>query len=394
MKKTYLHLVAVSLLFSFAACKKDANNDPQPGTYSGQSLAISQTVNVSSPTIELTPDVVYSTYDLGSALVKPLPTDWEDKIISVFIPKGYQVVFAENRDGTGESVLFAATVSDLKANLPARLRNKVSYLRYTKINNPGKKGTCSTNDAVVQNFAADWYYGWSLNKGSFTNQQFVSMTWGKGSCTDANAKYLVERNDIDHLLSFNEPDNAGQSNIPVVDTAVQRYKIMMKTGLRLGSPVTTQDQASGAGRWLSNFMDMAQTQKARVDYIAVHWYDWGNETNNGTTDSLTAEKVFNRFVAYIQKVHTAYPDLPIWVTEYNANVNRTSQVVHKYFMRLSSEWMNTISYVERYSYFFPAPVPANNPDNSLTAAGLYWKGLPSAKAFVSNIIQDGILVVR
>ena len=135
------------------------------------------------------------------------------------------------------------------------------------------------------------------------------MTWGKGSCTNANAKYLIERNDVDHLLSFNEPDNAGQSNIPIIDTAVQRYLIMMKTGLRLGSPVTTQDQASGAGRWLSNFMDMAQTQKARVDYIAVHWYDWGNETNSGTTDSLTAEKVFNRFVAYIQKVHTAYPDL-------------------------------------------------------------------------------------
>lgn len=105
---------------------------------------------------------------------------------------------------------------------------------------------------------------------------------------------------------------------------------MMKTGLRLGTPVVTQDQAFGAGKWLTNIIAQAQTQKARMDYIAVNWYDWGNQTNKGTTDSLTAEKVFNRFVAYIQNVHAAYPNLPIWVTEYNANINRSSQVVHKF----------------------------------------------------------------
>lgn len=102
--------------------------------------------------------------------------------------------------------------------------------------------------------------------------------------------------------------------------------------------------------------------------------------------------MFNRFVNYINNVRNAYPSLPIWVTEYNANINRTSEAVHKYFMKLSTEWMNNTSFIERYSYFFPNSLPATNPDNSLTAAGLYWKSLPTTKSFAGNIIGDAILI--
>jgi len=67
-------------------------------------------------------------------------------------------------------------------------------------------------------------------------------------------------------------------------------------------------------------------------------------------------------------------------------------VVPRYFMKLSPEWMNNTSYVERYAYFFPNTVPAANPDNSLTAAGQYWKDLPSTRSFAANIIQDAELI--
>lgn len=344
------------------------------------------------PWVVLSADSIYTGYNAISPLFKPIPATFENKIVSLYLPKGYMVVLAENEDGTGESTCLVANSSDVKVNLPARLRNNISYIRYSKINNPDKKGTASVSDTTVLSLTSQWYYGWSLNKPSFSNQQFVPMTWGKSSCTDDNVKYLVERNDIDHLLSFNEPDNTSQSNIPNIDTAIFRYKIMQKSGLRLGSPVVTQDQAFGSGKWLTNFMGKAQQQKLRIQYICVHWYDWGNQTNDGATDSLTAEKVYNRFITYMQNVHVAYPNYPIWVTEYNANINRTSEVVHKYFMKLSSDWMNNTPYVERYSYFFPAPLPANNTDNSLTSMGAYWKSLPSAKSFSGNIIDDASLI--
>jgi len=364
---------------------------PTQGNFSGNYLTISSADNLVSPWIELRADTVYADYNLSSGLVKKIPTGFDDKIVSFYLPKNYMAVFAENADGTGESATFIALDSAIKANLPNRLRNNISYIRYIAINNPEKKGTGSTNAIAVQNFAAQWYYGWSIDKLSFTNQQFVPMTWGKGTCTDPQAKYLIERNDVNHLLSFNEPDNADQSNIPV-DTAINRYKVMMKTGLRLGTPVTTQDQAFGSGKWLSNFMAKAQAQKLRIDYIAVHWYDWGNQTNNAATDSLTAERVFTRFTNYINNVRLAYPNLPIWVTEYNANINRTSETIHKYFRKLSTEWMNAQTYIERYAYFFPNPLPAVNPDNSLTSAASYWKSLPSNPSLTGNITGDAILI--
>jgi hypothetical protein len=362
------------------------------GRQQGKFLTISKKENIGMPKVQLTPDSVYTSYQLDEPLFTALPDGYEDQIVSFRLPKGYMAVFAENGDGTGESVCYVAAESAINANLPARLRNNISYIRYIPINNPDKKGTASTKDETVAAFGTQWFYGWSLNRSSLPDQQFVPMTWSKWACTDNNVQYLVERADVDHLLSFNEPDNTAQSNIPNIDTAVKRYKIMQKTGLRLGSPVTTQDQAFGDGRWLTRFMAKAQQEKARIDFIPVHWYDWGNQFNNKATDSLTAEAIFNRFVNYIQKVHTAYPAQPIWVTEFNANVNRSSVVIHKYFMKLATDWMNSTSYIERYAYFFPKTVPDVNPDFTLTEAGEYWKSLASPKSITGNIVSDDTIL--
>lgn len=370
----------------------DKNQKTNPGKEEGKVLMISKSLDLSMPKVQLSPDSVYTSYTLDEPLFTPLPAGYEDQINSFRLPKGYMAVFAENSDGSGESVCYVATDSAINATLPQRLRNNISFIRYIAINNPDKKGTASTKDATVQAMGTQWFYGWSLNRASFPGQQFVPMTWGKGTCTDANVKYLVERSDVDHLLSFNEPDNKTQSNIPIIDTAVARYAVMQKTGLRLGAPVTTQDQVFGDGRWFTKFMALAVQKKVRIDYLPIHWYDWSNQFNNKATDSLTAEGVFKRFVAYIERVHTAYPALPIWVTEFNANVNRTSPVIHEYFMKLATDWMNATSYIERYSYFFPKPVPEINADNTLTEAGAYWKSLSTTKAFSGNIVSSDTIL--
>ncbi len=357
-----------------------------------QLLTISQATNLGMPKTQLHADTVYTSYTLNNYLIKLIPNTYEDKIISFHLPKGYMVVFAQNSDGTGESACFVAALSDINANLPKRLQNNISYIRYIAINNPDKKGAAATKDAPINALDAQWFYGWSVNRSSFATQQFVPMTWGKTTATDEKATYLIARKDIDHLLSFNEPDNKKQSNIEDFDTAVARYKIMQKTGLRLGSPATTQGQAFGDGKWLTQFMAKAMQEKVRVDYVALHWYDWGNQTNNKETDFATAESVFKRFVNYMEKVHATYPDKPLWLTEFNANVNRTSEVVHEDFMKMATEWMDKQDYIERYAYFFPKPLPEVNADNSLTEVGKYWKSLSSQKSFQANVIGDAILI--
>lgn len=406
MKTTmrYLKITAMLMCIACTACTKNISLDPNlsadtngkdnaaknagNGKEAGRVLTISKAENIAMPKTQLAPDTVYTSYTLDEGLFRPLPDGYEDQIVSFRLPKGNMAVFAENSDGTGESVCYVATDSAINANLPERLRNKISFIRYVAIGNTDKKGTASTSDQTVQTMGTVWFYGWSLNRSSFPGQQFVPMTWGKGACTNDNVKYLVERSDVDHLLSFNEPDNKSQSNIPNFDTAVARYKIMQKTGMRLGAPVTTQDQVTGDGRWFTKFMAKAVQEKIRIDYLPIHWYDWGNQTNNKATDSLTAEGVFKRFVNYVEKIHAAYPGMPIWVTEYNANVNRTSELIHKYFMKLSTEWMNSTPYIERYAYFFPKPVPEVNADFSLTDVGAYWKSLPTTKSFSGNIVSD------
>ncbi len=351
---------------------------------SEQNLVVSKITNIGLPRIQLQPSIIYTSSTLTIIKSKEIPDGFEDAIVSFFLPKGFMVVFAQNNDGTGESACYVAANSNIQANLPKRLINNISFIRYLPINNTLKKGYASIDSNNVKQFSTSWYYGWSLNRPSFGAMQYVPMTWGKGSATLSIVNYLNARKDIDHLLSFNEPDGVKQSNISV-DTAIARYKIMMQTGLRLGSPATTQGQVMGEGRWLSTFMATAKAQQLRVDFIPLHWYDWGNQMNNKATDELTAESIFNRFKNYIEKVHTEYPEQKIWITEFNVNPARPNPAIHKLFMKLSTDWMNDTDYIERYCYFFPKSMPDFDANNEMSEVAKYWNEISSPPSFYKNI---------
>lgn len=94
----------------------------------------------------------------------------------------------------------------------------------------------------------------------------------------------------------------------------------------------------------------------------------------------------------MEKLHATYPDKPIWLTEFNANVNRTSEEVHKQFMELAVDWMNDQDYVKRYAYFFERNHPETNANKSLTAIGLLWKSLKTTKTFAKNITADASII--
>ncbi len=384
MKCKFIIIASVTLFL--ASCKKDSNNsniNTGQTFQAGNMLALSSGKDIAEPRTLLSPDTVYSSIATGP-MFKAIPTGFEDKIASFYLPKGYMAVFAENSDGTGESSYYVASQAPIKINFSTNLANKISFVRYTAIGNPTKKGVAFVDSNVVKQFNASWYYGWSLNRPSFGSMNYIPMTWGKASATSANVNYFLDRKDVNHLLSFNEPDNPGQSNMPV-DTAINRYRIMMQTGLRLGSPAVEQDNSVVAGRWLPTFMEAARAQKLRVDYICLHWYDWGNETNNRPTDSLTAEAVFTRFKTFVERVRAAYPEQKIWLTEYNCNPSRNARpVVIKYFMKLSTDWMNSTAYIERYAYF-QQRADAVDTNGFLNDLAIYWNNISSPIVFPLNI---------
>lgn len=401
MKKlgAYLFILSSIVILTSACSKKSSDATPKPTptptpvepptSPNNTGLTISESLNVSSPSYDLLSGIIYTSSTQTGTDFMPLPATYNDNIKSFNLPKGYMVVFAENQNGTGESICYVAAVSDIRINLPTRLVGKVSFVRFMPIQYVNKKGICDKSFDDVKALNVSWYYNWGMGGTSSNSQTYVPMVFGGWAANASNVATLVARNDIDHLLTFNEPESSTQGNTPVISTAVSAYNKMLQTGLRMVSPAVEQDNSTGSTKWLPQFVSQAEGQNARIDVIALHWYDWGNEKNNQSTDQLTAEAVLNRFKNYVGKLHAAYPNKALWFTEYNCNPAR-SEAVHEIFMKISADYLNSLPYVERYAYFFPAIYPATYgaPDYKLTPLGQTWFDIASPSAYSDNIIPN------
>ena len=313
-----------------------------------------------------------------------IPNSMNNNISSFLLRKGYMATFAVNEDGTGKSKVFIASEKDLVVNSLVDLKiNGISFIRVVPWNWISKKGLCNIHHLdylmLVDNPNSWWYYDWGGNDSSQLNTEYAPMSWGKGGANDQWVNTYVSKKKVTHVMGFNEPDNCnGQSgqwgDLCVPDTAVLYYKNLMKTGLRLVSP-GCREQAWND--WLDTFNILAIQQNTRIDVIAVHWYDWGGNPTN--TPNANPQNIFNRFKNYLSNVYSLY-NLPIWITEFNGNGNR-SDSVNLEFMKLALPYLDTLSYIERYAWF-----PSNSDwtlidsMGNLTMEGLYYaehKSTPS-----------------
>ncbi len=308
-----------------------------------------------------------------------IPNNLNDGIKSIILKKGYMAVLAANVDGTGEGFNYIASVSDLSVNLASVLQNKVSFIRVLPIINVKKKGAGTKDNDVATLLNASWLYDWGGSDESIPNREYVPMAWGKGGAAATYVDNITAKTSITSFLAFNEPDNVGQSNINYGEAATL-YRNLLRTGYRMGSPATTEAQYRV---WLQNFTDLANQDTLRIDFVAVHWYDWGNWTTTPNPNP-DVNALFNRFKNYITLVYNLYKK-PIWITEFNANPNRIS-ATHEAFMALALPWLEADPRVERYAYFFPAAVPATS-GTALTPAGLIYSNHVSTTPYPENIFD-------
>jgi hypothetical protein len=308
-----------------------------------------------------------------------IPSGLDNAIKSIALKKGFMATVADKPDGTGESFCYMAVTSDLNVNLANVLRDKISFIRVLPITNVKKRGAGEVNNNTLALMNASWFYDWGPNDVSATNREFVPMAWDRGSATPANVEVVTNKTGVTHYLSFNEPDGVGQANMGIDESALL-YKNLLGSGMRMGSPACTESQYRV---WLADFKILADRDTSRIDFIAIHWYDWGNwlSTNNANPN---ATDVFNRFKSHITAVYNLFQK-PIWITEFNANINRPS-AVHEAFMALALPWLDSDPRVERYAYFFPTPVPAAT-NNVLTAAGRIYANHVSTDANPVNIFD-------
>lgn len=308
-----------------------------------------------------------------------MPNGLNDGIKSITLKQGYMATLAANEDGRGEGFSYIASVSDLNVNLANVLRDKVSFIRVLPITNIKKKGACEQNNITVGLLNVSWFYDWGIQDVSVTNREFVPMAWGRNMATAASVDAVIAKTGVTTFLGFNEPDGVGQANINI-NEAAELYRGLLRSGYRMGSPACTESQYRV---WLSDFTTLANQDSSRIDFVCVHWYDWGNWLSTLNANPSPTD-IFNRFKSYINNVYTLYQK-PIWVTEFNANKNRPA-AVHEEFMKLALPWMDSDPRIERYSYFFGNDLPATS-GGVLTNGGRIYANHPSSSVHPQNVFD-------
>ncbi len=212
----------------------------------------------------------------------------------------------------------------------------------------GKKGFGKTIRGsnwsfMVSDLKVHWHYSWgsTLSEYEPVNVDFVPMIWGYNGIDQekvAELKTLKDEGKLRYLLGFNEPDKTDQANMTVAQ-AIEKWPLLEEVGVPLGSPAP----ANPTGDWLQEFMQRAENEGLRVDFVCVHWYG-----------GINAQAFLNR----LQEIYDLY-NKPIWITEFAPadwdattpaeNRHSTAEVLN--FMETVLPELEELSYVDRYAWF-------------------------------------------
>ncbi|QRW10451.1 glycoside hydrolase family 128 protein [Ceratobasidium sp. AG-Ba] len=201
--------------------------------------------------------------------------------------------------------------------------------------------------------ALTWTYNWGQSppdylKTANTKLTYIPMQWGRDGI--ANFASLVKAQGAKTILTFNEPDFATQSNITATDAASlwkQYIQPLHSSGIRLGAPAVTN--ALSGRQWLSDFLKACTG--CTIDFVPIHWYGSG----------------VGAFYDYIWAIHGEFPSYPLWVTEF-AETSSDDKVVAN-FMNATINYMDTLDWIERYSWFAFFKNRLTRPTDLLNANG-------------------------
>ncbi|MBA0882953.1 glycosyl hydrolase [Flavobacterium undicola] len=267
---------------------------------------------------------------------------FDNTIKSFKLKKGYMATFASNSNGTGYSRVYVAESQDLMVPvLPPYLNGTISFIRTMRWNEVTKKGLAGGSQAAQDASNISWYYNWNTGGNTTPNIEYVpirqTLYWPDFGPANTKAGYT-------HFLGYNEPDRPDQSNM-TVDQAIGGWPGLMQSGLRLGSPVTSDP----FNPWMASFMTEAEKRNYRVDYVVLHCY-WYKTAAQWASD--------------LQNIYNKYKR-PIWITEWNIGANWTGNsfpdgpvmltdanaTKHKNDLISVLNVLETADYVERYSIY-------------------------------------------
>lgn len=267
---------------------------------------------------------------------------FDNAIKSFKLKKGYMATFATSADGSGYSRVYIAENEDLEVPvLPINLKGTISFIRTMRWHQVTKKGLAGGSTEAINSTNITWYYNWNTGMDTTPNVEYVPIRQTQYWPAFAPA-YTKEG--YTHLLGFNEPDHTDQANM-TVDAAISSWPGLLKSGLRVGSPATSDPY----NPWMANFMTQAEANNYRVDYVALHCY-WYKTAAQWKSD--------------LQYIYDKYKR-PIWITEWNIGANWTANnfpddvntltdanaTKHKNDLAAILTVLESADYVERYSIY-------------------------------------------
>ncbi|CAD6912596.1 unnamed protein product [Tilletia controversa] len=184
-----------------------------------------------------------------------------------------------------------------------------------------------------------WYHHWQDGPVNGLNSQgaeYVPMFWGaRHSGLWDQRKASFGNNLPKHIIAQNEPDVKSQANVDPYTAAADWARELgpfQKKGVKITTPQIVYDV-----NWMATFYSELKKKGYTPDIIALHWY--------GGSDQIDS------FKAYLNKVHSRFPNQPIWITE--MGVTRTgagSQTDVLQFQREVMNFVNQSGYVKRVAW--------------------------------------------
>jgi hypothetical protein len=289
-----------------------------------------------------------------------------DNAISSFkLKRGYMATFAQQANGGGISRVYVAQDGDVEIGaLPSELSRTISFVRVLPWKWIGKKGWSGAPQPLVNPL---WNYDWDNVATSSPDVEYVPMRHNLYWNAYSN---INNKTGSTHALGFNEPDRPDQANMSV-ETTLSEWPNLMASGLRLGSPATSD----GGLNWLYDFIDRADALKYRVDYVAVHYYKGG----------WTAAQLRDWLLGIHLRTRR-----PLWVTEWNNGANWTccAPTLESNAQRIGEfmDVMNQAHFVERYSiYNWVGPNREMIINGALTPAGIVYRDKVAPNSYLQEL---------
>lgn len=243
-------------------------------------------------------------------------------------------------------------------------------------------------------FENRWGYNWGPTDNFPSQVEFWPMQWGSFNWRQRSSLMpgWLRNGEATVLMGFNEPDKVDQSNLSV-DIAASMWPRLEAMNMPLLGPAVAGHPASSA--WIQDFMNRADTDELRLDYVGMHSYG-GPNADSFITKITDAANAWDRDVVVSE----------FSVVDWNNTNNWNTDQVYNWFAEVL--WrMELLPSLHKYAVFIFTDEPGNpisdnrgemrESDGSLTPEGkLYaaWDGDTQIRTDSSFYIHNKASFIR